>query len=143
MDQKAWHEWQNNDPKTRMFVLERDVDGKDKQGRQTLDTQWLGVCGLTSIEMVPRRAEFSLYIAPKYQGMSYGKKALDLLFSFGFDELGLNLIWGETFAKNPATKLFEKMGMQCEGTRRDFYFKEGQFIDAWLYSIKRSEFCSG
>jgi RimJ/RimL family protein N-acetyltransferase len=68
------------------------------------------------------------------------KKALKMLFKFGFDDLNLHLIWGETFDGNPACALFERIGMEKEGTRRDFYFKEGKFISCHLYSITSDQF---
>lgn len=99
----------------------------------------VGICGLTSIDLINRHAEFSLYIGNEYQGAGYGKAALQTLVKHGFDALGLNHIFGETFDGNPAAKTFEKCGFTHEGTRRGFYFREGKFIDAHLYSITRSD----
>lgn len=104
------------------------------------DDQVVGVCGLTSIDMINRRAEFSLYIAKDYHGHGYGKKALLTLCQHGFWALGLNSIFGETFEGNLAARTFEDIGFQKEGTRRQFYYRSGQFIDAHLYSILRWEF---
>lgn len=128
VDQRRWFEKQSLDPSIRMYGV-FDA-GKDKL---------VGVCGFTSIDHVNRRAEFSLYIGKEMQGNRYGENALKTLFRHGFNDLNLNLIWGETFDGNPASRMFEKIGMVLEGTRRDFYFKSGKFIDAHLYSIRRSE----
>lgn len=99
----------------------------------------IGCCGLTSIDMVNSRAEFSLYIGPEHQGQAYGVKAIKTLIDYGFGFLNLNCIWGETFEGNPALKMFKKLGMTVEGTRRQFYFRDGRYIDAFLISILRSE----
>lgn len=99
----------------------------------------VGVCGLTSIDLVNRHAEFSIYVASQFHGAGVGKKALSQLVSYGFNTLGLNHIFGETFEGNPARGTFEALGFKFEGTRRQFYFREGRFIDAHLYSILRSE----
>ena len=99
----------------------------------------MGVCGFTSIDHFNRRAEFSLYIAKEHQKHGYGAEALRVLFNHGFLDLGFNCIWGETFEGNPATKTFEKIGMKREGTRRQFYFKNGKMIDAHIYSVLGSE----
>lgn len=99
----------------------------------------IGVCGLTSIDMEARKAEFSLYIGPEHQGKGYGSEALKLLLYHGFLNLGLNQIWGETFDKNPAAKMFEELGFKKDGTRRQFYMKSGKLIDCHLYSILRDE----
>lgn len=100
---------------------------------------FVGVCGYTSIDSFNRRAEFSLYIAPKYQKKGNAKAALVTLFSHGFLDLGFNCIWGETFADNPAFDMFMKLGMTLEGLRRQFYFKGGKFIDCHIVSILRDE----
>lgn len=100
----------------------------------------VGVCGLTNIDLVNRRAEFSLYIANEFKNSGVGTMALIELFHKGFENYGLNIIWGETFGNNPACKIFEKLGMKLEGIRRQFYFRDGKFIDAKLYSITRDEF---
>ena len=100
----------------------------------------IGVCGLTDINRIARRAEFSLYIAPKYQGKGFAQPALTTLFSHGFTNHNLNLIWGETFEDNHAHDIFLKIGMKSEGTRRQFYFKEGKYIDAHLISMTRAEY---
>lgn len=100
---------------------------------------FVGVCGFTDIDNVNRRAEFSLYIGPQFQGKGFAKDALSALFGHGFHDLGFNSIWGETFDGNPAIELFYKLGMKLEGTRRQFYFRSGKFIDCHLVGITRAE----
>jgi len=100
----------------------------------------VGVCGLTDIDHVNRRAEFSLYIIPKYHRKGYGKKALKTLLKHGFYNLGLNTIWGETYEGNPAFDMFMSLGMTHEGTRDEFYYRNGRFIDCHLISLTRGVF---
>lgn len=103
----------------------------------------VGMTGFSSIDSLNRRAEFSLYIGPEYQKKGYGREALKSLLQHGFYALGLNCIWGETFDQNPAMGLFVSLGMKKEGTRRQFYYRNGKFIDAHLVSILREEWDSG
>ena len=104
------------------------------------DERCVGVCGLTSLDLINRHAEFSLYIAPEEQKKGYGESALKTLCAHGFSALGLKHIFGETFDGNPASMMFERVGFIKEGTRRLYYFREGHFIDAHLYSILDYEF---
>ena len=97
------------------------------------------MCGLTSIDYINSRAEFSLYIGHSYQRQGFAKDALKALLEVAFNEVNLNGVWGETFEGNHALNLFEKLGMKKEGTRRQFYFKGGKYIDAHLVSITREE----
>lgn len=125
-EQVRWFNRQSEDPTIRMYKLAVRTEKEIKA---------VGVAGLTSIDQLNRRAEFSLYVCPEMQRHGLGKRFLSLLFAHGFDHLGLNVIWGETFDQNPAAKMFEKLGMLHEGTRRQFYWRDGRFIDAHLYSI--------
>jgi RimJ/RimL family protein N-acetyltransferase len=104
-----------------------------------MDTVPIGVCGLTDIDWVNRRAEFSLYIGREWHGKGLGRKALVALLDKGFDELNLNTIWGESFDNNPAQKMFLKVGMKHTGYREAFYYREGAYVHANLYSIRRDE----
>lgn len=130
---EAWFDWQAQDKNVSMYVIAHEEDG------EVSISSPIGVCGLTDIDRVNRRAEFSLYIATDSQRYGYGKKALSLLLDKAFNVENLNVVWGETFAGNPAAKLFEELGFIKEGTRRQFYFRKGGYIDAHLYSITRLE----
>lgn len=125
-----WYERQSRDPTVRMYKLVARSGGS---------TSFIGVAGFTSLDFANRKAEFSLYIGPQFQKHGFGEKALGILFEHGFTNLGLNCIWGETFDGNPASRLFERIGMQREGTVRERYWKDGKFIDAHLYSVLRGE----
>jgi RimJ/RimL family protein N-acetyltransferase len=125
-DQNAWKERLEHDKSIKMYSI---FEPKFGEG--------IGVCGFTGIDLVNRRAEFSLYIAPALQRQGHGKKALKTLISHGFN--GFQVIWGESFAHNPATQMFIDLGFSKEGVRRDFYFRDGRFVDAHLFSILRSE----
>jgi RimJ/RimL family protein N-acetyltransferase len=125
-DQQNWFLSMSKDPHIEMFIIHK---GQDE----------VGVCGLTDIDKWNNRAEFSLYIGTEFQRMGYAKAALKTLLLHGFKNLGLNIVWGETFTGNPAYQMFLDLGMKHEGSRRDFYFKDGKFIDAHLVSIKNSD----
>jgi RimJ/RimL family protein N-acetyltransferase len=101
---------------------------------------FVGVCGLTSIDRVNSRAEFSLYIKPDQQRKGYAKAGIKTLFSHGFLSHNLNVIWGETFEGNPALKMFLDLGMALEGTRHEFYYRDGHYIDCSLVSLSKREF---
>jgi RimJ/RimL family protein N-acetyltransferase len=123
-----WFDRIRKDPTIKMYGIETETN------------EIIGVCGLTDIDRINQRAEFSLYIAPEIQRMGYGRKALKTLFSHGFLNQNLNLIWGETFDQNPALSLFKSLGMRVGGVRPQHYFREGNFIDAHLVSLSRDQF---
>lgn len=126
----AWFEKQGKDPTVKMYEIFHKTDSFDGLS---------GVCGLTSVDFVNRSAEFSLYVCPNLWGQGYGRQALMLLCKKGFNTFGLNHIFGESFEGNPAIKMFESLGFKKEGTRRQFYFRDGKYIDAHIYSLLRSQ----
>jgi len=127
VDQERWFRKQSEDPAIKMYMIYNSGNVA------------VGVCGLTSIDPWNHRAEFSLYIAPDHQGEGLGSQALQTLLDHAFDTLGINLVWGESFEGNAACRMFEKIGFQKEGVRRDFYYRDGRYLDAHLFSVKRAE----
>jgi hypothetical protein len=115
------------DPSIKMFAIESSENA-------------VGVCGLTSIDRVNQKAEFSLYIAPKYQRRGYARSALTLLLMHGFWDQNLNRIWGETFQDNPARKMFQSVGMHWEGMFDDAYYRSGKFIYSQIWAMTKKEF---
>lgn len=132
LQQRDWFQRQHQDPTIRMY----GVTAANNEGKHVL----VGVCGLTDIDFANSRAEFSLYIAPPLQRKGIGRAALTALLTHGFDNLGLNQIWGEVFAENRAGNLFESLGFKVDGKRRQYYFKDGKRIDTTLISMLSSEF---
>jgi RimJ/RimL family protein N-acetyltransferase len=131
-EQIRWFNRQSEDPSIQMFK----VVAKTPEASAAV-----GVCGLTSIDFQHGRAEFSLYIAPEAQSKGLGRLALALLLDHAFDNLGLNLVWGESFEGNPAMAMFVSLGFVREGVRRQFYWKGGKRVGAHLFSITQGEWC--
>jgi RimJ/RimL family protein N-acetyltransferase len=100
----------------------------------------VGVCGFSGIDFINRHAEFSIYIGPESWGKRSGKAALQTLIKYGFDVLGFNHIFGETFEGNHARLTFEHCGFKWAGTRKQFYYREGKFIDAHIYELCLEDF---
>jgi RimJ/RimL family protein N-acetyltransferase len=125
---EAWFARQSDDPTIEMFEI---WDAKEKN--------LVGVCGLTDIDHFNQRAEFSLYIGPEWHGHKLGKMALQTLVHFGFYEMGLNMIWGETIGDNPAQKVFEDVGFKQTGHRPAMYYKEGSWQTSYLWCLLRGK----
>jgi len=130
-NQESWFESINEDDTVSMYAIISTIDD---------ELTLVGVCGLTSIDYINRRAEFSCYIGSNYRLRGFCSEALYLLFGHGFLDMNLHVIWGETFEHNLARKTFAKIGMKEEGVRRDFYYKEGKYINAVLISMTKNEF---
>ncbi len=126
IDQINWFNRQNDAPDIRMYAL--------RSGKALV-----GMCGLTGIDLINRRAELSLFIGIEHQRSGYAERGLKTLFKHGFQNLGLNIIFAEMIEYNPVLRLLKRLGMKIEGVRREFYLKDGEFHNAALLSIKRDE----
>lgn len=125
-DHLAWWEILKKNPSIKMFEV-------------IYQTKCIGVCGLTSIDFINRRAEISSYIGGDFDKE---KEAVLTLCAFGFLELGLNRIWAEVMEFSDKTKLFETLCFDLEGKRHEHYFKCGRFFNSYLYSVSNREFIS-
>ena len=80
------------------------------------------------------------YLAEKAWGKGYMTEILKRVIDFCFDELGLNRVEADPFARNPASgRVMEKAGMTIEGLARQKYCKDGEFLDAVLYAIVKGD----
>ena len=80
------------------------------------------------------------YLAEKAWGKGYMTEILKRVIDFCFDELGLNRVEADHFARNPASgRVMEKAGMKKEGLARQKYCKDGEFLDAVLYAIVKGD----
>lgn len=131
---KTYWEKCDDDESIKMYAI-YTTEGLENVQKDSL----VGCAGLTSIDNVNSRAEFSIYINPDIASKGFGERALKTLFSYGYQFLNLNSVWGESFEENPALKTFTKIGMKEEGKRRAFYYRKGQYIGATLISLLRSE----
>jgi len=131
ISQRDWLDRMAKCNQTRMYQINLRIDDRPAEP--------VGVCGLTNIDWGNRRTELSLYIAPEHHRKGFGRRACDLLLMHAFVNLNLRLVWAESFDGNPAIKMFESLGFVREGTRRDFYWKDGRYWNAHLLSIKVDE----
>jgi RimJ/RimL family protein N-acetyltransferase len=98
----------------------------------------IGVCGLTSIDWINRKAEISCYTEDwVYENE---KAALQTITAHGFNDLNLNRLYTETFETHTLhLKILPEIGFKEEGRLRQAYYKDGKYIDSIIHSILRSD----
>lgn len=149
-----------NDPETRQFLLlfkplstmdeerwvERLADRDDYifAFEALIEDRWvpLGNVGLHDIDWKNSNATFGIFLGEKqFWGQGYGTRATRLMLQFAFDTLNLHRVELEVFAFNPrAMRAYEKAGFRLEGTRRESFFQDGKYWDAYRMAILRDEF---
>lgn len=102
----------------------------------------LGVCQLTGISAVHRRAELQIRMGDdRTRGRGLGLQAVRLLLEFAFRDLNLHRVSLEVFADNRrAITTYERAGFRHEGTLRQAAFLDGRFVDVQVMGILRDEF---
>jgi RimJ/RimL family protein N-acetyltransferase len=117
-----WYDGARKDPSIEMLLA---VDNNE-----TI----LAIMGLTSIDRINSRAEISYYEV----GENVGKLPLECLVRHAFCNQNLNQVWTEMFDGSPYRTKFESLDFKLDGILRDFYFRNGKYINAHRYSLIRS-----
>lgn len=105
------------------------------------EERFIGVCGLTHVDWVGRKAEVSIYIGDaRFRGKGYGSMVLGLLADYAFGECNLNRLWAEVFESNEiSARLFRKAGYASEGKMRKHAYKNKRFLDSEIFGLLREE----
>ncbi len=102
----------------------------------------IGAIGL-KLETVHGRGTLGYWVGREYWGRGYCTEAARALLAQAFGTLGLNKIDAECLCRNPASaRVLVKLGMTCEGTKRQHYQKWGKFEDVEHYGLLRGEYGS-
>ena len=88
----------------------------------------IGNCAITVVPNTTS-AYISIFIGePKSRRNGYGTEALNLLLKYGFDQLGLRVIFLDVKEDNvPAIKTYKKVGFVECGRVDDFFFYNGTY----------------
>jgi ribosomal-protein-alanine N-acetyltransferase len=109
--------------------------------RRQNDSQLIGTANLANINYNRQSAEIGYAVDPQFWGSSFILDIIENLKKYTFLVLKLNKIYGITFVTNKRVQNISKsMGMQFDSISKDFYFKNGVFIDGWRYYLLRKDF---
>jgi len=87
--------------------------------------------------------EIGYWIAEPFWGKGIVSAALKEMTKYTFRNFKFNRIFAAVFEGNNASeKVLQKAGYKPEATLRKAVFKEGRFLDQYIYSILREEFLS-
>lgn len=123
-------------------------EGDQKKGmywfvRRVSDKKLLGTACVVNIDYSRKSLEWGYGIDPNYWGKGYILQIQESLKEYIFSKLIFNRIYGHTFINNKrAISSLTSTGMKEEGIARQYYFKNGNYIDSWMYSMLRKDYLS-
>ncbi len=154
---QLWERYEPVEPiPTEPLNVGLSVDGADKwfeemqakQGREqvylgvfTPEGELLGDVQLSNINWRDRTATLGGSISRfADRGAGYGADAARTILRYGFRELGLHRVEGETAEFNTAARRgMEKLGFREEGRRRQALYRSGRWWDGVIYGLLREE----
>lgn len=102
----------------------------------------VGLVSLTSIDTLNRSAEFHIMIGDiSSQNKGAGSFATNEMLNHAFNNLNLHRISLSVLEDNTrAQHVYEKVGFKKEGVLRKVFFKNGIYVNAFIYSILKNEY---
>ncbi|MBR5371439.1 MAG: GNAT family N-acetyltransferase [Oscillospiraceae bacterium] len=89
-------------------------------------------------------AEIEYCIGRAFQCRGYATEATKAVIAYGFAQMHLHKVQICTKTINqPSRRVIEKCGFTYEGTLRDYFYMDGEYVGRHYYSILRSEYESG
>lgn len=88
-----------------------------------------------------RFAEIEYCIGSEFQCKGYATEAAKGVIEYGFNRINLHKVQICTKTVNVQSKrVIEKCGFTYEGTLRDYFFMDGEYVGRLYFSMLRSEF---
>ena len=104
------------------------------------DGSLIGAAGLMNFRTEHKRGEIGYWIGKDYWGLGYCTEAVGEVVRCGFEQLGLNRIYGHHFSRNVASgRVMGKTGMKHEGCLRQHYIHQGKFEDIEYWGLLKGE----
>ncbi|TYS13320.1 GNAT family N-acetyltransferase [Rossellomorea vietnamensis] len=105
------------------------------------EKELIGTCGFHEMETEHFKVETGYELSPDYWGRGIMNEALNAIFTYAFEEMGVNRI--EAFydpANDRSRNALEKCGFLYEGTQRKRFFEKGRFVDASLSALLQEDY---
>lgn len=109
--------------------------------RRKSDNYLIGTACLVSLDYCRQSVEWGYGVDPEFWGHGYILQMQEILKDFVFSTLKLNRLHGITMVSNlPTIESVKAAGFLHEGIAKDFYCKNGKFINGWRYAMTKSLF---
>jgi RimJ/RimL family protein N-acetyltransferase len=102
--------------------------------------EWAGELVINEWDADNQSCSFRIALSAHARNRGLGTESTRLILDYVFAELPINRLELEVYAFNPrAVAIYEKVGFRREGVRRDALLWDGEFVDAIMMSVIRSD----
>ncbi|MBQ5315959.1 MAG: GNAT family N-acetyltransferase [Oscillospiraceae bacterium] len=105
------------------------------------DGECIGQIAYFMVDSKNHFAEIEYCIGAAFQKNGYATEAAKAVIAYGFDSIGLHKV--QICCKTINTKsrrVIEKCGLTYEGTLRDYFFMDGEYVGRMYFSILKGEY---
>lgn len=97
----------------------------------------IGNISIQNINYIDSSGEFAIVMGEKgFHGKGLAFEAASLIINHAFNTLNLHRVYCGTSNENiPMQKLADKLGMKQEGHLKEAMFKNGKYVDIFLYGL--------
>jgi len=86
-----------------------------------------------------KNAELGYWLAQPFWGQGISTQAIRQLVAYGFQTFDITRIFARPFGTNRASqRVLEKAGFTLEAQFTQTLFKNGEFLDEWVYGVRRT-----
>lgn len=117
----------NSDQTSQVFTI--DIDGVP-----------CGGIGLHALPDVYRKnMELGYWLAEPFWGKGITTTAINQMVEYGFNHCDIKRIFARPNGENLASqRVLEKAGFSLEARLKDAFYKNGQYLDELIYSVRKS-----
>jgi len=104
-----------------------------------LEGQAIGGIGIhPQTDIYRKNAELGYWLAEPFWGKGIMRKAIRLMVNYAFTTYDIERVFARPFSTNLASqKVLEKNGFLLEGKFEKTIYKNGEYLDEWVYAVRR------
>lgn len=96
----------------------------------------VGILDLFDFVPQHQRVGIGILILPKYQKKGIATEALKIIKNYTFTHLNIHQLFAEIACDNThSISLFENLGFEKTGVKKDWIFSNGKFKDVYIYQL--------